>query len=459
MDNVYLASGGARLEVDKQRAEEAESIRKNMLQRRQLGIQEEELGMRREDNTLNRLNTQMDLRLKQNAIQKEEYENSLLRNMQSAESPVQNQEVQAQDYEKLAQTNTQLGMQMNKVDPIKAKKYFDNAEGYRSAAANGIKTALEIKSKQVDQAGQILANISNQNDLNSSLADLASAGLVVPPEYRDWKNPKTRDWITKTALRSPTIAKDLQDQVGFLAETDALAVDKLKNEVIDAKKYDLSLRERASQAAPLAKTGGKQSAINERFNDRVINAGRQAAAAINNISQMPLEKTSYGGYKTDKSGIMDATVDALVNKLTPADNQAYDIMMTGVGRQLATLETFGLAPPVSFAESFKTLTSKPNDTVKARLLKLAEMRQIVETSLGGFLDKPSIPESQKEAIREMIANTEKAVPFSVEDIVQLENSKVGNDYTLGNLIRKKGVKGIEEGSAKSERASQFKVLR
>jgi len=344
-----------------------------------------------------------------------------------------------------------------KKDPIKAKSYFDAADSYESAATSKIKTALEIKAKQVDQAGQILANVDSQEALNEVMPELASYGVIIPPELRDWRIPKTRDWITKQALRSPTISKDLQDQVGFLDEQDKLEIDRQKNAVVDEQKYNRSLRERASQIkATTGGTGGKQSAINERFNDRVINAGRLATESIDNISKLPLEKTSFGGFKSEKMGILGATKDALVTKLTPADNQIYDKLMAGVERNLATLETFGIAPPVSFTKSFEQLKSKPNETVKTRLINLAEMRQIIETSLSGFKDKPNVPDAQKLAIEEMIAKTQRAVPYTVDDIIALDNKDV--DYTLGNLIRERGVEGsVGKGFEDTEKEKRYQT--
>lgn len=385
---------------------------------------------------LEQVEKQITIRKQQNELAKQEYELNLIRNMQSGTAVPSGLQTQAQGDQQLAEQNRKMGTALMRVDPLKAKSYFDAANTYESAAAQRIKTSLEIKQKQVDQAGQILANVDSQETLNQALPELAANGIVVPPEFREWKNPKTRDWITRQALRSPTIAKDLQDQVGFLDDQDKLAIDRQKNEIIDEEKYNKSLRERTSQIKATTGAGSKQSAINERFNDRVINAGRLATEAIDNIAQLPLEKTSFGGFKTEKMGLLDATKDALVTKLTPADNQIYDKLMAGVERNLATLETFGIAPPVSFAKSFEALKAKPGETVKTRLINLAEMRQIIDTSLSGFLDKPNIPEKQKIAIREMLDKTKAAVPYTVDDIIALDSKDT--NFTLGNMIREEG---------------------
>lgn len=408
-----------------------------------------------EQNKLQNLEKQIDLRIKQNALAKEEYEKNLLNNMQAGTAVTSGLETQAQGDQQLVQTNRQMGTALMQAGmPEKAKSYFEAANTYESAATNKIKASLEIKAKQIDQVGQILANVGSQDDLNEAIPQLYALGFEVPEQVRDWKNPQTRDWITKQALRSPTISKDLQDQVGFLKDKDDLTVDKQKNEVVDEKNYNMSLRERASQISATQKAGGgRQSAINERFNDRVINAGRLATESIDNIAQLPLEHTSYGGFKTEKTGFLGATRDALANKLTESDNRTYDTLMAGIERNLATLETFGIAPPVSFSKSFEKLKAVPGDDVKNRLIKLAEMRQIIETSLSGFKDKPNIPQAQKTAIQGMIDKVAKAVPYTVDDVIELESSKMGGDYTLGNQIRKEGTSKLDE------RAKQFKVIR
>lgn len=408
-----------------------------------------------ENSGLERIEKQLSIRRLENEAAKEEYENNLIRNMQAGTSVANGQQEMASGDKQLAEQNRKMGTAIMKVDPLKAKKYFDAADSYESAAVTKIKTSLEIKAKQIDQAGQILANVDSQEALNEVLPELATYGVIIPPEMRDWSNPKTRDWITKQALRSPTIAKDLQDQVGFLDEQDKLEIDRQKNEVVDEQKYNRSLRERASQIKATSGTGSKQSAINERFNDRVINAGRLATESIDNIAKLPLQKTSYGGFKTDKLGLLSATKDALVNKVTPSDNQIYDKLMAGVERNLATLETFGIAPPVSFSKSFEKLKAQPNDTVKTRLINLAEMRQIIETSLSGFKDKSNVPEAQKIAIEAMIEKTRKAVPYTVDDIIKLDSDELAENYTLGNLIREQGVQKPTKGFEDAEKEKRY----
>lgn len=435
MDNIYLASGGAKLEVAKQRAQEADNIRRNMLQRQQVfndtrrvGIQEEELGIRKENSALDRLNQQMDLRLKQNSFEREQYETSLLKNMQNAVQPVQNQETQGQDYSRLAQQNRQLGMQMNKVDPIKAKKYFDAADSYESAASNRIKTSLEIKSKQVEQAGQILANIGSQEDLNSALPDLFAVGMEVPPEMRDWNNPKTKQWIDKQAFRSPTIAKDLQDQSAYLSDIDTLAYDKQKNEVIDENRYNKSLRERAAQISTDMKASGSPRGAQfiKMRAEQIMGATEELARSLQIIGKFPVGTTSgiFGEYGGEKS-FTAAPLNAVARFSTSEEEAKFQTTTSNIGQALAIIEAGGYKPNQAQIDNYnRKFTFGKGTTIGTRMFTIADAIAQTEARLKILQANPDVPSAQKRVIEDTMTNLMQQFPLSPENLLDAERAGV-----------------------------------
>lgn len=447
MDNLYLASGGAQLEVNKQRQEEADKIRQAMIQRQQVyndsrrvGIQEQDLAMRQQEAPLTRLNQQLELRMKQNAFQKEQYETSLLQNMQNGTSAVKGSETQAQDYERLAQTNRQLGMQMNKVDPIKAKKYFDAADSYDTAASNRIKTSLDIKSKQVDQAGQILANIGSQEDLNAALPELFASGLPIPPELRNWNDPKTREWISKQALRSPTIAKDLQDQVGFLKDQDALAYDKQKNEVLDENLYNKSLRERASQISKDIKTTGssKGSQFVRMRADQIMGATEELARSLQIIGKFPVGTTSgmFGEYGGEKS-FTAAPLNTVARFATTDQEAKFQTTASNIGQALAIIEAGGYKPNQAQIDNYnRKFTFGKGTTIGTRLFTMSDAIAQTEARLKITLSNPDVPEAQKRVIEDTMTTLKQQFPLSPEDLLDAE--RVGVSYQEAFNQKKNG---------------------
>lgn len=453
--NAYLAYMGQANEQEQTRNEASRiKVQQNEENNRQYRWEEE--------NKLNQVEKQLNLRIKKNALEKEEYENKLLQNMQSGSEAANGQEDQANSNQALAAKNRKMGQAMNQVDPAKAKKYFDLADSYESAATNRIKTSLEIKSKQVDQAGQLLANIGSQEDLNSALPDLFSAGLSVPAEMRNWNDPKTRDWITKQALRSPTVAKDLQDQIGFLKDKDALQVDKSRNAVIDENSYNKSLRERASQISASSTEAASGRGREGRYSETVAIAGNEVIGSLSNLVTMPLNVSTgiFGSASHTTSDIMSAPVSALKNQLTTSDVQRYKTEIGNVGRYYAKLLSGGLQQPESASREFQEqFAVREGDSESTRLTKLAQMRQTFERVAEVKLKSKATPEEQKELWHKWLGQVKELVPITVADINKIESSKDPKKLIKDILEESKGKVDSPIDTLRKERASKFKVIR
>lgn len=440
LSSVYLASGGAQLEVNKQKQEEADKIRQNLIQRQQVDNQSRNITLDENRFDLEKIDNQLNFRIKQNQLQKDEYENKLLQNMQNAESVPSGQQSQGDNYQALAQQSRALGQQMNKVDPLRAKKYFDMADSYDNTASSRIKTSLEIKAKQVDQAGQILANIGSQEDLNAALPDLASTGLVIPPEMRDWSNPQTRDWITKQALRSPTIAKDLQDQIGFLADKDALAVDSKKNQVLDENQYNKSLRERASQiSSDMKATGTSRGSQFVRMRaEQIMGATEELSRSLHIIGTFPVQQTSgfFGDYGGNKS-FNGAPLNAIARFATSEDEQQFQTTASNIGQALAIIESGGYKPNQSQIDNYnKKFTFGKGTTIGARMFTIADAIAQADARLKIIQANPDVPQAQKDVITETMSSLHSNFPLSPEEIKL--SQKADLSYKAAFQLKKSG---------------------
>ena len=177
------------------------------------------------------------------------------------------------------------------------------------------------------------------------------------------------------------------------------------------------------------------------FTERLMLSADQASKAIENISQLPVSVDTgifgSGGKGGSGQGFMSASSEALRNKLTDQDVQRYNTMLAGLRRNLATIETVGMAPSGAFTETMGSIELRPGDTQLTKLSKMAELRQIVTTGMDIPLSDPSVPDNFKKMVQNIVDRVDTAVPFTQEDVTTLENSK---KKTMAQVISEKGLR-------------------
>jgi hypothetical protein len=202
-----------------------------------------------------------------------------------------------------------------------------------------------------------------------------------------------------------------------------------------------SIRPIAGGPADPTAVGGGMGNRNEVMFQRVANAGNSAAESIKNIGELPVGASTgwLGGYRPGTS-LLTSVKGVLAQKMNSQDVQDYQTMLAGVSRNLATLETSGLAPGGSLTHSMDALTIGEGDTHMTKLRKMAEMRQIVDTNLQPQLSNPKIPQPQKDMVRGILAKVDEAVPFTHSDITRLEQSR-NPQSTIMDFARGQGLGG------------------
>lgn len=175
------------------------------------------------------------------------------------------------------------------------------------------------------------------------------------------------------------------------------------------------------------------------FGERILTSADEAVRAIQNITELPVKASSgwFGTGGGQEHGLFSSGKAALTNALAPQDVQDYNTMLAGVKRNLATIESVGLAPSGALTEGFGSLELRQGDSQLTKLRKLAEMRQVVEAGLEPQLADSAIPDQIKDLMRHIQGNLEKAVPYTQHDVTLLQRAQKKNpDLTLETLIGK-----------------------
>ena len=194
-------------------------------------------------------------------------------------------------------------------------------------------------------------------------------------------------------------------------------------------------------AAPTVKGAGLDSRSNLMF-QRVLSSANEAASAIKNVTELPTGASTgwFGVGASPGHSLLGSAKGVLTNKLAPQEVQDYETMLPGLGRNLATIETSGLAPQGALTGSFDSLQLREGDTGYTKLHKLAEYRQILEKGIETNLSNPKIPPEQKEAVQRIIDATREAIPFTQHDVTALERAHATHpDLTMADYLKQQGL--------------------
>lgn len=236
--------------------------------------------------------------------------------------------------------------------------------------------------------------------------------------------------------------KVTQDDVKNWYESQRIA-DKFKetNEKVSHDRAMEQIEATKAQAAKdkaAASSGGMQGREAVFFN-RVAAAGNEAAAAAANIMELPIESSKgwFGSAEPGK-GLLDSAKSTLANKATSQEVQTYKTLIAGVRRNLAAIESSGLAPSGALSEQMSAVEIQEGDTYITKLRKMAELRQIVEKGLEPNLANPRIPDQQKEVVKNILDKIDQAIPFTQHDVTTLEQSK-NPQLTIRDVMHSAGV--------------------
>ena len=183
---------------------------------------------------------------------------------------------------------------------------------------------------------------------------------------------------------------------------------------------------------------------------RKVNSAQLGVADMQNLVNSPTGSTSglLGVGAVPGHSIFESLKGNLINKLAPQEVQDYNSIITGLSRNLATVEMNGLASTEHFANSFNALQLRDGDTESTKMGKLAQMRQIVDKGFTSDLTNPRVSEAQKATVRDIIDQVHAAIPFTREDVIALQRSKNPQE-SLKDVMARNGLSGDKTSSARS----------
>jgi hypothetical protein len=184
---------------------------------------------------------------------------------------------------------------------------------------------------------------------------------------------------------------------------------------------------------------GQQGAREAVFTGRMITSANEAVKSVHNIMRLPVSanKGVFGNVKGGDS-LHDAPKAALANTMTSQEDQVYKVMMSGVTRNLATIEAVGLMPSGSLTHQMDAIEFQPGQDYLTRLSQMAEIKQIVNGALEPITNNPRVPDQTKQFVKDIVEKMGKEIPFTQDDVIDLMQSK-NPQATIMDFARSRGV--------------------
>jgi hypothetical protein len=173
---------------------------------------------------------------------------------------------------------------------------------------------------------------------------------------------------------------------------------------------------------------------------RAVNALGGVASAVETIVELPEGSTT--GWLPNlqtKDGMINAVRNSLGRKISKVDAEFMNTLFKGLGRNLATIESSGLATGLATLanqlESGVYINAGVDDPYKVAM-KLADIRRVAVENIQPAIDSGLMPEQQAETARKLVKRIEEIIPYSTIDVAKAYNQSRIPKPTIGQSTTK-----------------------
>jgi hypothetical protein len=143
--------------------------------------------------------------------------------------------------EELSNRYIQAGKDAIGTDPKVGLELIKQGQQFKSEAALKAYRNTQMKAAQVQAAGTIASQITDQDTLNEAIPELAKNGMVIPERFGNKWSPQLKEWLGHRAVASDNYLKSLA------VENDTRAID-LREEENESKQADRVAKQKIAAA-------------------------------------------------------------------------------------------------------------------------------------------------------------------------------------------------------------------
>jgi len=253
-------------------------------------------------------------------------------------------------------------------------------------------------------------------------------------------------------------AKEVRKSLDKAIEGERLRKEKIEDRAVQERQRVLD-REQEMRLAAQLRAEGKSERVSQQtmMAQRAVNALGGVASAVEAIKELPTGTTTgvMPNLQT-KDGMTNYVRNTIGRKVSSREADMMNTLFTGLGRNLAAIEASGAASGLSELSkqmaSGTYINSGTDDPYKVAL-KLADVRRIAVENIRPAIESGLMPKGQAEVASKLVERIEKAIPYSVNDVIKAAS---GGRQTIGEVTESK-VKGGKSYRSEAEAEAAFKA--
>jgi hypothetical protein len=177
----------------------------------------------------------------------------------------------------------------------------------------------------------------------------------------------------------------------------------------------------------VAPASGARATQQQSIAQRAVNSLGGVASALESLKELPAGTTTglLPNLQT-KDGMFNYVRNTMGRKISSRDAEMMNTLFTGIGRNLASIESSGIATGlVELSKQMQSgtyINSGIDDPYKVAI-KLADIRRIATENIRPAIESGLMPKQQAQTAMKLVERIEQAIPYETVDVVRAANAK------------------------------------
>jgi len=289
-----------------------------------------------------------------------------------------------------------------------------NKNDLESATRNAKIAALERDASFINANIDKYGLVSTLEQLRSNNKRLQTVMDALDKQEKAYAAEMQKEWFANETKKAITAAA--QNKVEL---EDRLRREREERNREDTQRFQLQMAQFRVENRPTKETSQRASQ-QQAITQRAVNALGGVASAMETIVELPQGSTT--GWLPNlqtKDGMFNAVRNQLGRKISPVDADLMNTAFTGIGRNLASIESSGLASGLSTLanqmEKGTYINAGVDDPYKVAM-KLADIKRIATENIQPSIDSGLMTDKQAKTAQDLVNRIDKIVPYNTRDV-------------------------------------------
>ena len=300
-----------------------------------------------------------------------------------------------------------------------------NKNDLESATRNAKIAALERDASFINANIDKYGLVSTLEQLRSNNKRLQTVMDALDKQEKAYAAEMQKEWFANETKKAITAAAQNKVELEDRFRRERLELeDRLRREREDRSREDTQSFQREMARFRLenrpAKETSQRASQQQAIAQRAVNSLGGVASALETIVELPQGSTT--GWLPNlqtKDGMFNAIRNQLGRKISPVDAELMNTTFTGIGRNLASIESSGLASGLSTLasqmEKGTYINAGVDDPYKVAM-KLADIKRIATENIQPSIDSGLMTDKQAKTAQDLVNRIDKIVPYNTRDV-------------------------------------------